>query len=278
MTKAYLAGPMRSKPNFNFNAFEETAKTLREGGIDIVSPHEIDIAEGLVKVERYENGVFKSVKLTKKFTIEGALKRDFAAILKCDAVIMLPGWEGSSGANAERSLANQIGLPVWEFMDVDPETGEPALREIPTDYAPPLRLVGNPTEEVPTSVGNHTVNESGEVRITDPETGGQKGQKLAQLGAMDPRAIMRVAEAAGFGTKKYERYNFAKGYAWSLSYDALQRHLHAFWAGEDRDSESGLYHLAHAGWHVLTLLSFLGHGSGTDDRFPNPYPRSDGAA
>lgn len=106
-----------------------------------------------------------------------------------------------------------------------------------------------------------------EVRVTDPETGGQKDQKLAQLGALDPAALVEVARVAGFGARKYERLNFMKGYNWSLSYDALQRHLHAFWGGEDVDPESGLPHLAHAGWHCLALLAFSLHGLGTDDRW-----------
>ena len=105
-----------------------------------------------------------------------------------------------------------------------------------------------------------------ETRYTDPTTGGQKGQKIAQLGALEPKALMEVAKVAGFGATKYDRYNFLKGYPWSLSYDAMQRHLHAFWAGEDQDPESGLYHLAHAGWHCLALLAFKLRGLGTDDR------------
>ena len=107
-----------------------------------------------------------------------------------------------------------------------------------------------------------------EVRITDEKTGGMKGQKSAQLGAMDPQALMVVAEVAGFGTVKYDRYNFAKGFKWSLSYDALQRHLHAFWGGENLDPESKLPHLAHACWHTLCLLTFSLRSRGTDDRFP----------
>lgn len=105
-----------------------------------------------------------------------------------------------------------------------------------------------------------------EVLITDPKTGGQKGQKLARLGALDPAALMVVAQVAGFGASKYATYNFARGFDWSLSYDAMQRHLHAFWAGEDNDSESGLPHLGHAGWHCLALLTFALRGRGTDDR------------
>ena len=109
-----------------------------------------------------------------------------------------------------------------------------------------------------------------EERITDPKTGGQKGKKQAQLGSLDPRSLMLVAEVAGFGGKKYERLNFMRGYAWSLSYDALQRHLHAFWDGEEIDSESGLPHLAHACWHSLALLSFSQRNLGTDDRYRKP--------
>jgi hypothetical protein len=104
-------------------------------------------------------------------------------------------------------------------------------------------------------------------RIVDPNTGGEKEQKLAQLGAVDPLSVMAVAEVAGFGTQKYARYNFARGYKWSLSYDALQRHLHAWWGGEDKDPESKLSHLAHAAWHCLALLTFVLRGRGTDDRF-----------
>ena len=104
-----------------------------------------------------------------------------------------------------------------------------------------------------------------EVRVTSA-TGGQTGRKQAQLGSIDPTALRTVAEVAGHGTEKYARYNFLKGYDWSLSYDALQRHLLAFWAGEDIDPESGLAHLGHAAWHCLALLAFSQRQVGTDDR------------
>lgn len=107
-----------------------------------------------------------------------------------------------------------------------------------------------------------------EVRVVDPVTGGEKGSKQCQIGAMDPMALMQVGMVAGFGTEKYARYNFAKGYRWSLSFDAMQRHLLAFWNGENIDPESKLPHLAHACWHCLTLMTFSLRGRGTDDRFP----------
>lgn len=107
---------------------------------------------------------------------------------------------------------------------------------------------------------------SDEVRVTSA-TGGEKGQKSSRLGSIDPRALSTLGEVAGFGEQKYARLNYLNGYAWSLSFDALQRHLMAFWAGQDLDEESGLPHVAHAAWHCLALLAFMQHELGEDDRF-----------
>jgi hypothetical protein len=119
--------------------------------------------------------------------------------------------------------------------------------------------------EIDASLGGfaHT---GGETRITDPTTGGQKGSKLPQFGALDPDALITVAEVAGFGASKYERLNYLRGFNWSLAYDALQRHIHEFWAGREIDEESGLPHTAHATWQCLCLLSFALHDLGNDDR------------
>lgn len=105
-----------------------------------------------------------------------------------------------------------------------------------------------------------------ETRVVDPETGGEKGQKPCQLGAVDPLALQFLGLVAGMGANKYGRNNYTLGYRWSLSFDALLRHVLAFWAGEDNDPESGLPHLAHAAFHCLALITFAERGLGTDDR------------
>lgn len=106
-----------------------------------------------------------------------------------------------------------------------------------------------------------------EVRITDSRTGGQKGKKLAQLGAVDPLALTQLALVAGHGSEKYSRMNYLRGFDWSLSVDALYRHFLAFQNGEKNDTESHLHHMAHAAWHALALVSFSERELGTDDRF-----------
>jgi hypothetical protein len=114
-----------------------------------------------------------------------------------------------------------------------------------------------------------TIERGQEVRITS-DTGGQKGKKLAQLSTLDPKALLVLAEVSGWGASKYSAHNFLRGYDWDLSFDACQRHLLAFWTGEDNDPESGMPHLAHAAWHCLAMLAFLERDIGTDTRFDAP--------
>jgi hypothetical protein len=111
------------------------------------------------------------------------------------------------------------------------------------------------------------IKKNEEVRVTDPVTGGQKGSKDCQIGALDPLALMRVGEVAGFGASKYSTFNYLKGFAWSLSFNALMRHSLAMWNGEDIDPESGLPHAAHIAWQGLCLTSFYERKLGTDDRY-----------
>lgn len=95
-----------------------------------------------------------------------------------------------------------------------------------------------------------------EIRKTS-STGGQKGQKAARFDLLPPEALFLIAEVFGYGAEKYAAHNWRKGYEWSLNYAAMNRHLWAFWQGEDNDPESGLPHLAHAGFHVMALLTFM---------------------
>lgn len=71
-------------------------------------------------------------------------------------------------------------------------------------------------------------------------------------------ALAEVARVYAYGADKYDRDNWRRGYAWSLSYDALQRHVNAFWGGQDFDEESGIHHLAHAAFHIFTLMTYGG--------------------
>ena len=110
------------------------------------------------------------------------------------------------------------------------------------------------------------IGASDEVRITDPTTGGQKGTKEAAFHLIMPQTLWELAEHNGKGAKKYSSYNWARGYNWSLSYAALQRHLNQFWGGEDIDSETGSKHVIAAMWHCMSLAYFMNTKLEMDDR------------
>lgn len=99
-------------------------------------------------------------------------------------------------------------------------------------------------------------------------TGGEKGQKDEAYALIPVGPLAEVARVYGFGASKYSDHNWRKGYPYSWSYSALQRHINAFWSGEDTDPESGRSHLAHAAFHLFTLMEFVAEGRGEDDRYP----------
>lgn len=108
---------------------------------------------------------------------------------------------------------------------------------------------------------------SEEVRSVDPETGAEKGTKLARHSLIPSKALTEIAEHYGRGSQKYSDNNWRKGYAWSKSYDALCRHLTQFWGGEDIDEETGSKHIIAVAWHAIALSVFMDEQKSKDDRF-----------
>lgn len=116
------------------------------------------------------------------------------------------------------------------------------------------------------ALGLGSVGFDGEIRVVDAETGGAKGRKLARTELLPTDALLAISEHFGRGAAKYDDRNWELGYAWSLSYGALLRHLWAWWGGEDFDAETGSHHLDAVGFHVLALRANVIRDNGTDDR------------
>ena len=91
------------------------------------------------------------------------------------------------------------------------------------------------------------------------------------LALIPSEALIEIAEVLGFGAEKYGPNNWREDIdktKWSRSYSSLQRHLNAFWSGEDTDPESGLSHLAHAATQVVILMVKQREGNiNQDDRY-----------
>jgi hypothetical protein len=114
--RVYLAGPMTGIPEFNFPAFHEAAKTLREAGHEVFSPAEAD-------ERRYGVGFTKNCihghpaeLFSVKFNLRQALAEDLEYICnEAEAIALLPGWEQSSGAMAEFMAARALKLRFIYF-------------------------------------------------------------------------------------------------------------------------------------------------------------------
>jgi hypothetical protein len=116
--KFYLAGPMRGYPCFNFPAFREATKVLRDYGYEIVSPHELDEEAGY-----YWEGFTGHEDLSEyNFDIAERLLEDIKVIADkaTTGVIVMQGWSSSSGARAEASFAWGIGKPVLRLFRASP--------------------------------------------------------------------------------------------------------------------------------------------------------------
>jgi hypothetical protein len=132
--KIYVAGPMRGIPDFNFPAFKEASAKLRALGYDVFSPAERDL--------KVDGDIFGSKtgdleEITKKgFSLRAALAADVKFISEqADGIALLPGWENSAGARAEKALAEALQImvkPIQEWLmenvyeeEPPPHEGEP---------------------------------------------------------------------------------------------------------------------------------------------------------
>lgn len=105
--KIYLGGPMRGNKLYNFPAFFKAAIELRKQGHTVVNPAEIDMALGFnpaIPVDHRDQI---------PFDLEATLRNDFEEVLKADALVLLQGWEKSSGAKDERHIALRTGRKVF---------------------------------------------------------------------------------------------------------------------------------------------------------------------
>jgi Domain of unknown function (DUF4406) len=110
--KVYLAGPMRGYPEFNHPAFRAGARRLREAGHEVFSPAEHNERLGLDT--RASDG--DQAAIEDAFPLRKLLGDDLAWICAhAEAVVLLPGWEQSSGACAEAAVARALGLPAREL-------------------------------------------------------------------------------------------------------------------------------------------------------------------
>src|SRR5882762_8605453 len=76
---AYISGPMRSKPDFNYPYFDSVEDRLTEEGWQVLNP------------ARHFDG-----DTSKDFA--DYMEKDYLDVIAADTVFLLPGWQDSEGA------------------------------------------------------------------------------------------------------------------------------------------------------------------------------------
>lgn len=282
MTKpnmAYLSNKMTGHADYNYAWFNRVTALLRKHGWWVVNPAEAFAGATDLPFSTY-------------------MRNDVAELLRVDTVIVGPEWRESPGAVLEVSVAVAMGLEVLAITEevggftlkpalplferdrdrlehvltyvMQPEAENDEPHHVPffdIDSAVVERITRNMEKHIAESAAVHLVPASatGEVR-TVSATGGEKGVKPARFDLIPPGFLWALAEHFGVGARKYDDNNWQRGYEWSKSYGALQRHLFAWIAGEDIDAETGSNHLIAVAWHACCLHWFSANRPEFDDR------------
>lgn len=90
--RIYLSGPMTGIKDNNIPAFNAAAAKLRRLGLEVVNPAEIKPDTGTAW--------------------EDYMRADLKALLTCDTIALMGGWENSKGAHLELHLAHRVGMTV----------------------------------------------------------------------------------------------------------------------------------------------------------------------
>lgn len=99
-------------------------------------------------------------------------------------------------------------------------------------------------------------------------TGASKHDKAKPDLSLLPKIFLEeVAKAFMVGEKKYGRYNYTKGHKASQLIAAAQRHITAWYQGEENDPVDGQHHLGAAGACMAMALRQAELGTLKDDRF-----------
>ena len=99
------------------------------------------------------------------------------------------------------------------------------------------------------------------------------GEKKPKMSDTPTVGIVEMGKVFSMGAAKYGRFNWRHHKVSStVYYDAAQRHLFAWFEGEDLDPESGLSHLAHVMACMNIILDAEKHGKLNDNREAEPTP------
>ena len=109
MKVVYIAGPFRADTPFEI---AENVRRAERWGLAVAQA-------GYMPLIPHANTALFHGQCTEKFWIEGTME----LLRRCDAVVVTPGFEGSSGTKGEIIEAARLKIPVVMMDQGDPEGG-----------------------------------------------------------------------------------------------------------------------------------------------------------
>lgn len=109
MSTIYIAGPMSGVENLNFPAFNAEAARLRALGHAVINPAEINGDDPDAVAAMSTAGLAQHWR--------NCMRADITALMTCDAISILPGWERSKGAAIEHYIARSLDFFVFFSED-----------------------------------------------------------------------------------------------------------------------------------------------------------------
>lgn len=102
--KIYLSGPMSGIAGHNFPYFDRVAARLRERGLVIVNPADINREDT-------------------EASWASCIRKDIIELMTCTDLLLLRGWQRSAGAQLELHLAHRVGMKIWTEAEFTQEMG-----------------------------------------------------------------------------------------------------------------------------------------------------------
>ena len=98
MKRIYISGPMTGKPDLNFPAFNSESERLRSFGYEVINPAELNPDPNAAWHE--------------------CMRNDLKALLDCDTLALIDGWDGSNGAHLEVHVAHRVGIRIVSAKEI----------------------------------------------------------------------------------------------------------------------------------------------------------------
>ena len=97
--KVFISGPMRNIPDGNRSSFEKCEAALKGRGVSCYNPR------------------WNEYGCSSEFTTRDMLTVTLNALLQCDFICFLDGWEKASGCQIERGIAEKLKMGTLYFHD-----------------------------------------------------------------------------------------------------------------------------------------------------------------